>query len=168
MLRTSRRDTYGIIIGVWAMVALYAVLHDQYLVRIAPEHFTEYHDPLYGIENPYLLAAVWGFLASFSPGLLLGIACLFASRAGKLPPFPKKAIFKGVLVVIALTEIFSASLGYYVHQSGEMVYPAEWYPDQSLPMLVTQTIQVSCYLGSAFFSMLFVVSIRFRRRRLGS
>ena len=60
LLGTSRRDSYGIILGIWGMVALYAVLHDQYLVRIAPEHFTVYHYPIGDIQNPHLLAAVYG------------------------------------------------------------------------------------------------------------
>jgi hypothetical protein len=40
LLDERRAVTYAIVFGIWAEVFLYCVLHDQYLIRIAPEHFT--------------------------------------------------------------------------------------------------------------------------------
>jgi hypothetical protein len=71
-----------------------------------------------------------------------------------------------VVVVIAATEVLSASLGYWVYRSQQPLYPVSWYPDQSLPLLVTQTIQISCYLSSALFSGVLVVGIVFWRYRI--
>lgn len=85
LLQEKRSVAYAIIFGIWAEVFLYCLLHDQYLVRIAPEHFTIYHEPLWGIGNPSLLAAAWAFRASIGPGLILGLAALFLARAGSLP-----------------------------------------------------------------------------------
>ena len=36
----TRFGFYGTVFGTWAIVAVYAILHDQYVVRISPEHFT--------------------------------------------------------------------------------------------------------------------------------
>lgn len=36
-LKEARSVAYSMIVGVWMIVAVYAVLHDQYLVRISPE-----------------------------------------------------------------------------------------------------------------------------------
>lgn len=167
LLNDTRGVCYSIIVGVWGLVALYAVLHDQYIVRIAPEHFTEYHPQIWGIEDPYWLAAALAFCASFGPGLLLGVACLLAARAGAYPKVSIRSILLGVVTVIAATELLSASLGYWVYRSQQPLYPASWYPDQSLPLLITQTIQISCYLSSALFSgvlLVGLVGVRFRKK----
>lgn len=167
-LQETRRIAYSTIVGVWMIVAIYAVLHDQYLVRISPEHFTEYHPQIWGIQDPHLLAAALAFNASFGPGLLLGVACLFAARAGSFPKPPIQSVLLGVVAVIAATELVSASLGYYVHRTQQPLYPLWCYPDTSLPLLVTQTIQISCYLASALFSGVLLVKImvaRYRRAR---
>lgn len=162
----KRTVTYSTILGVWAMVALYAVLHDQYIARIAPEHFTEYHPQIWGIEDPYRLAAALAFGASFGPGLLLGTACLLAARAGSFPKQRIKSVFLGVVAVIAATEFFSASLGGWVYCTKQPLLPTWCYPDHSLPLLVTQTIQISCYLLGAVLSgvlLVYIVSTRYRK-----
>ncbi len=162
-LNEERSTSYRIILGIWAIVAAYAILHDQYIVQIAPEHFTEYHPAIWEIENPRILAAVHAFLASFSPGLLLGVACLFAARAGLLPKVSVRYVLVGVVYLVILTEIFSLMMGYYVHLTGQPLYPKWCYPDFSRPMLVTQTIQLSCYGVSALLSGLFLLKVTYMR-----
>ena len=45
------------------------------------------------------------------------------------------------------------------------LYGERWYPDDSLPLITTQTIQLTCYLSSALFScVLFLILIRKRIR----
>lgn len=68
----DRGSFYVTVFGIWLIVAIYAIAHDQYIVTIAPEHFTVYHPNPHGIENSRLLAAWSAVLASVSPGLLLG------------------------------------------------------------------------------------------------
>jgi len=162
-LKESRRVTYGIILGVWGIVAVYAILHDQYIVRISPEHFTVYHHPLWEIENPYWLAAAYAFLASFSPGFLLGVACMFSARFGSAPKIAVGVVLKGVVLVVILTEIVAASAGLYAYHSLRAIYPDSWYPEESVSILVTQTIQITCYLSAALFSGLFILFLITRR-----
>ena len=85
------------------MVAAYAIIHDQYLVRIAPEHFTVYHDNPEGIENASVLAAWIALKASVSPGLLLGIATWVVARSGSCPKINPKYTFVAVGIVILVT-----------------------------------------------------------------
>lgn len=49
LIRERRSVSYAIILGMWGLTFLYCLLHDPYLVRIAPEHFAVYHKPLWGI-----------------------------------------------------------------------------------------------------------------------
>jgi hypothetical protein len=163
IIQDDRSNFYKVVLGVWAMVAVYAMAHDQYIVQIAPKHFSEYHSEILGIQNLQLLALVHAFGASFSPGLLLGTALFFVTRAGPQPKLKIRKIYIGTLVVIGITELISASSGLIVYMTGQPLYPESWYPEQSLPIWITQTIQLTCYATSALFSaMLLLYFYRFR------
>ncbi len=166
LLNEGRRFTYGMIFGVWGIVAAYTVLHDQYIVQIAPEHFTVYHKALWGIKNARLLAALHAFHASISPGLLFGVACVFVGRFGSLPKISCKFVFTGTLIIVISSEILSALIGFWVYRTGHSIYPIVWYPDSSMPMLVTQTIQITSYLLDAAFAFLLLIVMFLQRRRI--
>ena len=165
LLEESRPVTYSIVFGIWAEVFLYCLLHDQYLIRIAPEHFTEYHPPLWGIENLTLLAAAWAFRASIGPGLVLGLAALFIGRAGPRPKVAPAAMLKIVPGLILLTEAAGLAAGAVAWKTGQRVYPEAIYPESSLPILISQTIQVTCYLVGAVAAAGFLVWLAGRRRQ---
>ena len=168
LLDERRAVTYTIVIGIWAIVAVYALLHDLYIVRIAPEHFTIFHPPLWGLSDPVALASGWAFKASIGPGLVLGVACAFVARAGRRPRIPVGRVLIGGCVVVMMTEIVSAGAGFIAYRTQAPLYPEAWYPVRAVPILVTQTIQISCYLSSAVFSALFLWALVRRRRRLAT
>ena len=165
LVRDSRRYSYSFVAGLWLMVTVYAELHDQYLVRIAPEHFTVYHPPLWGLHDPPLLAAGWALKAGTFPGVLLGLACLFAARAGRWPRVGARFVFTVVPVLVGLTELTAASTGLWVWWQGRGLYPAWIYPENGLPLLITQTIQVTCYAAGGCYSLGFVAYLLARRWR---
>ena len=107
LIKEGRWASYSFILRVWVRVAIYAVCHDQYIVRIEPRHFTEYHEPLWGLESPALLAAAHASLASIGPGCLLGVACLLAGWFGSYPRIPDRSVMKGVWLVIGGAELVS-------------------------------------------------------------
>ena len=161
-----RSVTYSILAGVWAIVALYAIAHDQYIVRIAPEHFTIYHEPLWGIANPKWLAAAYALRASIGPGFVLGFACVIVGRNGSRPKVSKWALFAGTAAVVAATEIVSAGSGWWTDRTKRELFPHAWYPDATLPLRITTTMQITCYLASAFFSLVFLLIVNRQRSRL--
>lgn len=161
----SRRTTYGIIFGIWFVIAAYAVMHDQVIVRIAPEHFTDYHDPVPGVDDPRWLAAIHALAASVVKGLPFGILCVWIGRRGGLRKIPVRALFLGTLLILVLTELGAVSAGFRVHQTGTALYPGAWYPDHTRPILVTQTVQITCYLSAFFYSLIFFPAMHSWRRR---
>ncbi|MFI5350986.1 MAG: hypothetical protein ACHQ2Z_15675 [Elusimicrobiota bacterium] len=152
----SRRSLYSLTFAVWAIVAVYAVLHDQYIVRIAPAHFTEYHDPMWGIRYPKILAAAYAFRSSWYPGVLLGMACTLAARADSMPRISRRFVLKSVTAIVLLTEFVSAFSGAVAHHRGQGIYPDAFYPAPELPLQVTQTIQLTCYWMSAAWSIFLI------------
>ncbi len=149
------------------LIVCWAILHDQYLVRIAPEHFTEYHEPLWGIENPRLLATALAFGASIGPGLILGIVCAVAGRRGSAKKVSPRFILLGAVVVVCSVELVASGSGFWVFRTNRTFYPESWFPDETLPIRITQTIQITSYLASAVFSTFLVFAI-LRRRRMAS
>jgi hypothetical protein len=164
LLEETRPVTYAIVFGIWGEVFLYCLLHDQYLIRISPEHFTEYHPPLWGIANLTLLAAAWAFRASVGPGLGLGLAALFLGRAGPRPKVAPATMLKIVPCLILLTEAAGLAAGAVAWKTRQPVYPESIYPELSLPILISQTIQVTCYLAGAMVSTGFLAWLAVRRR----
>lgn len=108
-----RKAFYGIVLGIWLFVAVYAIAHDQYLVRIAPDHFTVYHDNPQGIGSAPVLAAWTALRASVTPGLLLGIATWYAARSGPWPKIEVRYIFRAVCAVIGVTELSASTTGFW-------------------------------------------------------
>lgn len=168
LLREKRSVVYTIVFGIWLEVFLYCLLHDQYLVRIAPEHFTVYHAPLWGISDPPLLAAAWAFRASIGPGLVLGLAAMFLARAGGRPKIAPATLLKIVPGPILFTEACGLLTGAWVWKTGRPLYPEIVYPDLDKPLLITQTIQLTCYGVGALTSLAFLIWIVRRRAALAA
>lgn len=165
LINERRSVVYGLTFGIWAMVFIYCVLHDQYLVRLAPEHFTVYHPPLWGIDNESLLAVAWAFRASVGPGIILGLTATFAARAGRLPKMPLKPIFKAVWFGLIATELGGLAAGSYSWFTGRTLYPEAIYPELTRSLITSQSIQLTCYLVGSIFGVGLILWIRRWRKR---
>src|SRR5688572_10665422 len=149
LLHEKRSVTYAIVFGIWAEVFLYCLLHDQYLIRISPEHFTVYHAPLWVITDLTLLAAAWAFRASVGPGLGWGLVALFVARAGRRPKTAPGRLLKRVPWLILVTEAAGLAVGAWVWKTQRPLFPEIVYPELTLPLLITQSIQLTCYAMGA-------------------
>ena len=165
LINEKRSVVYGLTFGIWGLVFFYCALHDQYLVRLAPEHFTVYHPELWGIENESLLALAWAFRASIGPGILLGLAATFVGRGGRLPKMPLKPMFAAVATGLVITECCGLAAGAYSWFTGRTVYPEIIYPELTRPLITSQSIQLTCYLVGGVVGVVFLIWIRRWRRR---
>ncbi len=164
----SWRDFAAVVYGVWMAVWLYATLHDLYLIRIAPEHFTEYHYKIPFTENLTLLAILYALGASISPGLLLGTVLYFVGRFGSRPKLnPGSIIFSTVWVCLAV-ECCAVATGLMAWHLGRGIYPEWVYPDETPGIAITQTIQVTAYLSGMVLSLALIVWTWRRRRKLAA
>jgi hypothetical protein len=165
LLQEKRSVTYAIVFGIWAQVFIYCVLHDQYLIRISPEHFTVYHPPLWDITNLTLLAIAWAFRASIGPGLGLGLAALFLGRAGRWPKVAPGRMLKIVPWLLLATEAAGLAAGAWAWQTKRPLFPEIVYPDLTEPMLISQSIQLTCYGVGLLVALGFLVWIGKQRRK---
>lgn len=141
----SRKSAYSLAAAIWAIVTLYAVLHDLYIVRMNPEHFTLYHDPMWGLRSPRQIALGYAFRGLWYPGVILGMACTLAARADSMPRLNRRFVLKCVGALMAVTETICVVSGVVVYRRGLGIYPDAFYPDPRLIHQVTQTIQITGY-----------------------
>jgi len=78
-------QSLGIVLMCVAAAVVYGIAHDQVTARVCVEYFTIGHPPIFGTDDPTLLAFGWGTLATWWVGLGLGVALAFVARAGSRP-----------------------------------------------------------------------------------
>jgi hypothetical protein len=76
---------------------VYGILHDLVTAHVCVEYFTIGHPPVFGTEDPVLLALGWGVIATWWVGLILGIALEVAARGGKRPPRTVSSLVRPVV-----------------------------------------------------------------------
>jgi hypothetical protein len=150
----SLRSCLATILGVWLLVFLYAAVHDQFLIRIHPEHFTVWHYRIPFTENLTLLALLYAFGGSISPGLFLGVVLYVSGRLFDLPKKKVSWLLSGTVWVIVASEVFAIAAGLLAWRMGRGIYPEFLYPDASAGLAITQSVQLTAYLAGAAFSAL--------------
>lgn len=160
----TRRGFYGTLLGVWAIVTLYALVHDQCLVLIAPAHFTDYHPNPLRMSSPSLLAACTAVPAAAAPGLALALACWFVGRSGQRARVSPVVIWRSVAVTVLVTEALALASGFVAHFAGVPLYPRWGYPELARGILVSQTIQITAYLGGGAMSAVTLFRLAQSRR----
>ena len=151
------------------MVVAWACLHDLYLIRVEPRHFTEYHRPLLPITNHALLAAQYATVATFGPGLVFGFLAWLACRAGPRAMVPLRSAAGGFALVMLLVEgallIVGARARARIEAGLPPLYPFWAYPDETPGILVSQTVNISAYLIAPAIGALYLLARFLGRRR---
>ena len=161
----TRAGFYGTILGKWAIIAVYAVLHDQYVVRISPQHFTVYHPNVFDIANDQLLATQLAVAASVTPGLLLGTILYFVGRFGSRPKLAVRGILGSVGSLVIVTEVFALISLAITGITRKGFYPDFVYPSSDFDLVCTQTVQLTTYLVGVMGASLLVVVTWLKRLR---
>ena len=86
----------------------YGITHDLITTQISIEYFTIGHPIIIDTNSPILLALVWGTIATWWVGLIIGILISFSSRLGSKPKLNFKDVFKPILKLI--TAMFAGAL----------------------------------------------------------
>ena len=149
----SWRSFLGVLIGTWLAVWFYAAVHNQYLIRIAPEHFTVWHYRISLTQNYTLLGILYAGSASLAPGGILGLLLYLAGRLFDRPRLPVRRLVLSTAWVWIAVEIWALGSGAVVWVTGHPLYPDRLYPAKSLGLLITQTIQITSYATGALFSV---------------
>ena len=164
-----------LIIGL-AIVACvtYGIVHDQITARICVEYFTIGHIPVFGgIQSPTLLGLVWGVLATWWVGAMLGIPLAFVSQTGSMVRKSARDLIVPLSIVMAVSGCLAAVagiIGYIVASQGGiwLLEPmaSRVPPDRHVAFLTDLWIHNASYAGGFLGGaalMVWVVYDRFRK-----
>lgn len=178
----TRWKEYAFLFACVVFALLYGILNDQFSVTISWEYFY-YGKDLSEALGPNLppaqlplrlQAAKIGMMATWSAGLIIGVALLIANnpRPGK-PGLPYRALIRQLFLVLGITAMFAvygALLGYF----GYLDWASEDFRQmrqQNLwrPAHFTGAWgeHLGAYVGGLLGTTLAVLNILRRRRRLG-
>ncbi|MBX2799866.1 MAG: hypothetical protein KTR31_19460 [Myxococcales bacterium] len=149
-MRSLLTPLVQITLGTWLLVALYAIAHDQYIVRLSEEHFTVGHAPVPGVEDPALQAAALAFGASILPGFAFGLALAVVCCEGPWSAVSVRWALRAVGVSLVVTEGASLLVGASTYTTGFSPYSERWVaPSASPEAMAAQSIQLTAYVVGA-------------------
>ena len=102
---------------------LYGILHDLVTVHVSLEYFTIGH-PDVGTQDRIPLALIWGVLATWWAGAIIGLLWWWGARGGpgpKLEPRDLHPYVRGLLLWMAACAIVGAGLGYWMAGQGWII-----------------------------------------------
>jgi hypothetical protein len=110
------------IIGPSVLVTiLFGIVHDQVTVRLCVEYFTIGHSRIIASESPTILGFVWGVVATWWVGLILGVPLAVVAARGKRPKRTAKSLIRPIgilLVCMACTSLVAGFVGYALANNG--------------------------------------------------
>jgi hypothetical protein len=90
---------------------VYGVLHDQVTARICVEYFTDFHPIIIDTRDPFVLALVWGVIATWWVGLILGILLAASAQAGTWEKLSLSQVRTGVIWLLGVMAIGAFAAG---------------------------------------------------------
>jgi hypothetical protein len=89
----------------------YGIIHDLITINISLEYFTIGHPIIIENNSPIIIALVWGIIATWWAGLIIGILIATTASAGNQPKLGLKDVLKPMLSLILAMSIFAALSG---------------------------------------------------------
>lgn len=118
-----------------ALAIVYGIIHDLITAHISVEYFTVGHPKIIESESPIQLALLWGVLATWWVGAILGSGLALSASVGSYPKIGGKDLMKPLLKllgVMALSALIAGMIGYILTKT-EVIYLADHLASQISP-----------------------------------
>jgi hypothetical protein len=149
---------------------VYGILHDQVTARVCVEYFTVGHVRILDTESPTILGLVWGVIATWWVGLMLGVPLAIAARAGRRPKRDVRSLVEPIawlLLVMAASALAAGVAGYLLAKSGVLLlaepFAARVPAERHARFLADGAAHLASY-GVGFLGGLIIIA-RVRRSR---
>lgn len=177
-LAARRWREYLFLLSVVAVTMLYGTINDQVTCTISPIYFANHDDQIGSalrdhLDDQALLrweAFKLGLKATWSAGLVIGVALLLANNPGKRPQMPYRRLYRTLLFPLSLAAGLSVVLGvagidgWLDWLLGEYGQFAPWWGK----FACVYGIHLGAYAGGILGTICAVVSIRRARTRLAA
>ena len=142
----------------------YGIIHDEITVRICVEYFTIGHSPVIPSNDPTILGFIWGVIATWWVGVILGVPLATIARIGSRPKKTVGSLFRPIAVLLAFNALLAVVVGLagYVAASNGWVWLvgpiAENVPrEKHIPFLIDLWAHNASYLGGFVGSIILMI-----------
>ncbi len=148
----------------------FGIFHDLFTANICVEYFTIGHKKVIESENPFVLALVWGVLATWWVGVMLGVFIIVHNVIGKSPSLPFELIRKWVfrlLIIMVCCSTLAGIIGFILASTG-VIYMIPRFADQvpeekHVAYLSVGWAHISSYLVGLLGGIVICVKVWLRR-----
>jgi len=100
------------IVGLAVLASIvYGILHDQITARICVEYFTIGHARIIPSRDPTILGLVWGVVATWHVGTVLGVGLAYAARRDPENRRTARQLIRPVFVLMLCSAVFATAMG---------------------------------------------------------
>jgi hypothetical protein len=156
-----------------AAAVAYGIVHDQVTARVSLEYFTVFHPRVVDSESPTVLALVWGVLATWWVGVILGVVVAAAARWGPRPRVGAREVARPLFLSLAVVGVLAAVAGVVGWQMGRSgtfrvaePYASRIAAERHDRFLAALWAHNASYLGGALAGLWLAVRTYRRRGRL--
>lgn len=137
-----------------AAAMIYGLIHDQITARLCIEYFTVAHPPVVISDSPTVQGLVWGVLATWWVGFMLGVPLAIVSLTGDYPPWTAKRLVRPVGILLIAMGVCAASAGlagFLLASSGRISISPGWAdaiaPEQHVKFVAVAWTHNASYLS---------------------
>lgn len=159
-------QSFSIIVMSIVACVCYGIIHDQITARICVEYFTIGHPIIIPTRDPTTLGLLWGVIATWWVGAILGVLLAIAARVGRRPKRSAASLFRPILVLLVVTGLIAtiAGIAGYTAASNDWVWLvgpiADRVPTEShVPFLVDMWIHSASYIAAFVGGIILVVLV---------
>ena len=152
---------------------VYGVVHDQVTARVCLEYFTIGHPRIIASEDPAVLGLVWGVIATWWVGVLLGVPLAICARAGQRAKWTAWRLVRPIgalLLVMGLVALIGGVVGYGLARSGSvfLIEPlaSRVPPEKHVRFIAVGAAHLASY-GAGFVGGIVLCAWTYRRRGRG-
>jgi hypothetical protein len=153
-----------------AAAIVYGICMDNVTARVCVEYFSIGHPHVIDSESPTDLAFVWGVLATWWAGLIVGVPLAFTARAGARPQLVAGDLVRPLgflLAAMALVTLVAGITGYWLASHGAIVlaHPlSDWIaPERHIRFLADGAAHLGAY-ASGFVGGIILWITTWRKR----
>lgn len=154
-----------VVLSVLACVT-YGVVHDQVTARICVEYFTIGHPPVVPSDDPTILGCVWGVIATWWVGVILGVPLATVARYGARPKRTVGSLVRPMAILLMGNGMFASVAGFvgyvaaangWVRLCGRLAHAVP--TDKHVAFLIDLWTHNASYLGGFIGGVWLMVSV---------
>ncbi len=164
---SQRPEWLGFVGGATAAAVVFGIAHDLVTANLSVEYFTVHHPTIIPSESPWVMALLWGFLATFWVGAIGGALVAGANLLGRAPSLPWSTIQRAMRVGLAVLWVAAMTALASIYTFAGTLPQFERRPtfEQDRRLVAVAFTHVFSYAGAAILILALMLWVAVKRHR---